>query len=113
MHSVWTFGTPFIGGLCNCDRAAGCLAMRLTREYDVKCMWKGEYVAHVDPDLCTGCRQCAELCPFDAIELDAASQKAMVRLERCYGCGVCRAACSAEALSLAPRADVPAVARVW
>jgi heterodisulfide reductase subunit A-like polyferredoxin len=76
-------------------------------------MWKGEYVARVDPDLCTGCGQCVELCPFDAIELDAANEKAMVRLEQCYGCGVCRAACPAEALALEPRADVPAVAAVW
>ena len=24
-HTVWTFQTPFIGGICNCDRA-DCLA---------------------------------------------------------------------------------------
>ncbi|MEJ2366718.1 MAG: hypothetical protein P8017_19050 [Deltaproteobacteria bacterium] len=31
IHSLWTFKTPFIGGLCNCDRA-DCLAL-LTDRY--------------------------------------------------------------------------------
>ena len=28
-HTVWTFITPFIGGICNCDRS-DCGAMRAT-----------------------------------------------------------------------------------
>ncbi len=28
VHSVWTFKTPFIGGLCNCDQ--DCMAYRIT-----------------------------------------------------------------------------------
>lgn len=113
MHSVWTFLTPVIAGLCNCNLADGCLAMRATLEYDVKCMWKGEYVASVDPDLCKGCRECVELCPFNAIEFDEVDQKAVVRLDLCYGCGTCRAACPVDAISLAERASVPEVANKW
>ena len=113
MHSVWTFLTPFIAGLCNCRLDHGCMAMRSTLQEGLKVMWKGEYVAEVDADLCKGCQQCVDLCPFDAIEFDATNDKAQVRLDLCYGCGTCRAACSADAISLTPRAEVPAVANDW
>jgi Pyruvate/2-oxoacid:ferredoxin oxidoreductase delta subunit len=113
MHSVWTFLTPFIAGLCNCRLSDGCMAMRMTLEEGVKVMWKGEYVAGVDADLCKGCKQCVELCPFDAIEFDANDKKATVRLDLCYGCGTCRAACPTNAISLTPRAEVPQVANDW
>ena len=87
--------------------------MRTTLQEGLKVMWKGEYVAGVDADACRGCRQCVDLCPFDAIEFDENGKKATVRLELCYGCGTCRAACSADAISLRPRAEVPAVANDW
>jgi ferredoxin len=113
MHSVWTFLTPFIGAICNCDLPSGCLAMRVTREFDTRVMWKGESVARVDPEKCTGCRSCVKQCPFEAVGYDRASHKASVRLAECYGCGVCRAACAAGAISLADRRTVPAVAHSW
>lgn len=113
MHSVWTFITPYIGALCNCRLSDGCMAMRMTLREGVKVMWKGEYVARVDADLCKGCKQCVELCPFDAIEFDANDKKATVRLDLCYGCGTCRTACSPDAVSLTPRAEVPEVANDW
>jgi ferredoxin len=113
MHSVWTFLTPFIAGLCNCKLADGCMGMRATLQEGLKVMWKGEYVAVVDPDVCAGCQECVALCPFSAIEFDAGDGRANVRLDRCYGCGTCRSACSADAISLTPRAQVPVVANDW
>jgi ferredoxin len=113
MHSVWTFLTPFIAGLCNCRLADGCMGMRMTLEEGLKMMWKGEYVASVDPDLCAGCEECVELCPFGAVEFDADNGKAVVRLDLCYGCGTCRAACGTDAISLTPRVEVAAVANDW
>lgn len=56
-HTVWTFGPPFIGGICNCDRA-DCLAMQATVGVEVPVMFRAEYVAEVDPDACAGCREC-------------------------------------------------------
>ena len=56
LHSVWTFKTPFIGGLCNCDRS-DCLAMR-SLNADLPVMFKAEYVAEVDWERCRGCRSC-------------------------------------------------------
>lgn len=104
MHSIWTFITPYVAAICNCDLAGGCLAMRLTLEFDQKIMWRGEGLAAVDPSACTGCAHCVPRCPFSALVMDRLSRKARVSRQACYGCGVCRAACDRGALTLSPRA---------
>jgi len=111
MHSVWTFKTPFIGGLCNCDR--DCNALRAQMSWDFQVMFRAEYVARVDPDRCSGCRQCMQQCLFGAMTHSLARGKCDVNELACYGCGICRSACKREAISLAPRAEVPAAARLW
>ncbi len=112
MHSVWTFMTPFIGGICNCDRS-DCLAMRSTLGAGAKVMFRAEYVAQVDWDECTGCRRCMQVCQFGALGFSAAAQKVMVDQRMCYGCGVCRSVCATDAMSLVERESVPEVATVW
>ncbi|TLM72404.1 MAG: 4Fe-4S dicluster domain-containing protein [Actinobacteria bacterium] len=114
MHSVWTFETPFIGAICNCDLASGCMAMTLTVGHGAKLMWRGEDVAVLDTTACTGCGACVRRCPFAAIDRPASKgAPAVLRQADCWGCGVCRSACASEALSLVERAAVPAVAGVW
>jgi ferredoxin len=111
-HTVWTFGTPFIGGLCNCDRP-DCLAMQTTVGHQITTMFRAEYVAEIDPDACTGCRACMEACQFGAIGFSAGRNKAQIDLRQCYGCGVCRAHCESDVIRLAPRESVPSVASLW
>ena len=111
-HTVWTFVTPFIGGVCNCDRA-DCLAMQATVVHDLKMMFRAEHVAAVDPDRCTGCRECMEVCQFGALAYSGADEKVSVDLSACYGCGVCRSVCPNDAVELKPRAEVPAAAGLW
>lgn len=111
-HSVWTFHTPFIGGICNCDRS-DCLAMRATVGHAVPVMFRAEYVAAIDPEKCVGCRECMRLCQFGALIYSAANKKAGVEQRWCYGCGVCRAACKTEAIRLEDRRQVPVVANLW
>ncbi|MGC9318503.1 MAG: 4Fe-4S binding protein, partial [Armatimonadota bacterium] len=72
-----------------------------------------EYVAEVNPDLCTGCRSCVEVCQFDALSFNPADRKIEVDLSACYGCGVCRSVCPKDAIQLRQRADVPEVANLW
>jgi Pyruvate/2-oxoacid:ferredoxin oxidoreductase delta subunit len=111
-HTVWTFIAPFIGGLCNCDRA-DCLAMRSTVSHSVPVMFRAEYVASVDPDLCSGCRSCMRSCQFGAIGYSASEEKAVIDQRACYGCGICRTPCARDAIRLEPRAGVPAAAGRW
>jgi ferredoxin len=102
MHSVWTFKTPLIAAICNCDLPSGCMAMRTTLEFDYKTMWRGEYRAEVDETACTGCGACEERCPFSAVTVGPAAV-AIVEPDACYGCGICRSACPTDALSLVDR----------
>jgi Pyruvate/2-oxoacid:ferredoxin oxidoreductase delta subunit len=107
MHSVWTFVTPFIGAICNCSLEAGCMAMKITIEHETPIMFKGHYLAEADLDACTGCAECVERCPFDAIAIGPGHKRAVVDTWRCYGCGVCRSACEHDALRLVERENAP------
>jgi ferredoxin len=111
-HSVWTFRTPFIGGICNCDRP-DCLAMQMTITHGTPMMFRAEYVAEMIPDSCDGCRQCMRVCQFGAIGYSAAQKKSYIDPHRCYGCGICRAACRKAAIHLKDRAQVPNASHLW
>ncbi len=111
MHSIWTFKTPYIGGLCNCDRDCG--AYRAQLQWKFQCMFRAEYVAQVDPDLCRGCRRCMRQCLFGAMTFSLTQERCAVNQAVCYGCGVCRAVCEQKAISLVPRESVPVAARTW
>jgi Pyruvate/2-oxoacid:ferredoxin oxidoreductase delta subunit len=111
-HTIWTFRTPFIGGLCNCDRS-DCIAMKATVTHEFPVMFRAEYVAKIDMERCGGCRQCMKVCQFGAISYSGAERKSSVDARRCYGCGICRAACSKESIALLERASVPDIANLW
>lgn len=111
-HTVWTFIAPFIGGFCNCDRS-DCLAMRSTVTYRMPVMFRAEYVAEVNPELCNGCRQCMRVCQFGAISYSAAQKKVLIDPRQCYGCGICRASCTKDAILLHDRSTIPVAATIW
>jgi ferredoxin len=111
-HTVWTFITPFIGGICNCDRS-DCMAMQQTVTLNFPVMFRAEYVASVNPELCNGCRQCMRVCQFGAMGFSAAHEKVIIDPRRCYGCGICRASCTKDAIILNERPAVPLAAHLW
>ncbi|MBA7522937.1 Ion-translocating oxidoreductase complex subunit B [subsurface metagenome] len=111
-HTVWTFQSPFIGGVCNCDRS-DCLAMRCTVTHSIPVMFRAEYISEVDPDVCIGCRECMRVCQFGAIVYSASTKKVAIDQRRCYGCGICRSMCKKNAIRLNDRNKVPAVANLW
>lgn len=110
-HSAWTFITPFVGSLCNCDR--DCLAMQTTKYKSVPVMFRAEYVAEVNPELCNGCQSCVRVCQFGAIRYSMANEKVDVDPLECYGCGVCRSSCTKDAIALNDRYQVPVAASLW
>ena len=111
-HTVWTFQTPFIGGLCNCDRS-DCWAMRFTLSRNMPIMFRAEYVGQIEPDACNGCRACLHQCQFGALTWSASNKKAVIDQRWCYGCGICRAVCRPNAILLVERAQCPAAANLW
>lgn len=91
VHSVWTFKTPFIGGLCG-NRNQDCMAYRMTHaRKDYPVMFRAEWVAGVSMDACNGCRLCMRQCQYGAIRYSSNNKKVMIDPTACYGCGVCRA----------------------
>ena len=110
VHSLWTFRSPFIGGLCNCDPRT-CAALRFLLG-GVDTLAPAEYVASVSPDLCSGCRTCEKRCPFHAIACQAGG-KAAADVRRCYGCGLCRTSCPKGAVKLLPRPAAPPALLPW
>lgn len=111
-HTVWTFITPFIGAICNCDRT-DCLAMRATVGYGFPIMFRSEFIAEIDPLLCNGCRQCLQYCQFGALSYSAASKASRIDVRRCYGCGICRSGCDNKAIVLRERNSTPIASKLW
>ena len=67
VHTIWTMMTPFIGAICNCQ-PEDCLGLR-TLSIDVETMFRGEMMASVDEEQCTGCGLCRNVCPAEALSL--------------------------------------------
>lgn len=75
----------------------------------------GGPVAVVDATLCTGCGSCVEVCPFQAINLEA--QDGLLSLSvvdplLCKGCGLCVPTCPVKAISLQGSSDPQLLAQI-
>ncbi|MGB3905726.1 MAG: 4Fe-4S binding protein [Anaerolineae bacterium] len=112
MHSIWTGVTPYVMGLCNCDRDCGAYK-RSIEESGFPTFFRAEYVCEVDWDLCTGCKGCMAQCQFGAQFYSSVLSKVYIDPARCYGCGVCRSVCPHEAIALLPRQEHPEAAEIW
>jgi ferredoxin len=112
VHGVYTFITPFVGAICNCTNR-DCIALRSRAELDLALFFKGEYVAQIDQEACTGCRDCLGMCNFGAVTYSRSLERCSVNPFGCFGCGVCRAGCASGAITLVDRAALPAVAQDW
>jgi heterodisulfide reductase subunit A2 len=56
-------------------------------------------VASINPDICSGCRICNNLCPFNAIDYLEEEGVSEINAALCKGCGTCVAACPAGAIT--------------
>ncbi len=73
------------------------------------------FIARVNEDDCSGCGQCASVCPVNAIsteQLDCSSvaEPAAARVDEkmCLGCGVCVRNCPTGSLHLESRPETSA-----
>ena len=112
IHTIWTGVSPYLFGLCNCDR--DCLAYRgFVMDKGVPSFFRAEYVCRVDTDACTGCKDCVKQCQFGAQFYSSALGRVYIDATRCFGCGVCRPACPTDAINLIPRQQDPQAANLW
>lgn len=98
-----------ISYMCNCCGCC-CGMMQSIRRHDITgAIVSSNWMAHVDLDMCRGCKKCFRACPADAITMvDNEGQGkrkywAIVDPDRCLGCGVCDEACRWHAHSMIPR----------
>lgn len=112
VHCVYTFGTPYLGGLCNCDYP-DCAGIRTVVDFGVRVLWRGHQVAKVEPELCNGCGACVARCQFKALSFSSSRNEAYIDQIQCFGCSNCASECDQEAITLVERASLPALANVW
>jgi len=55
-------------------------------------------IALINEEVCSGCRICVGLCPYNAITFDDNANRAVITNAFCKGCGVCVAACPSGAI---------------
>jgi heterodisulfide reductase subunit A len=75
--------------------AARALAMIARNKVEIEAI-----TASIDEKLCSGCRVCNALCPYEAILFDETAKVSRVSQVLCKGCGVCAAACPSSAISV-------------
>jgi len=51
----------------------------------------------VNPEICTGCGRCIDVCPMEAISIE--NEKAFIHEDICGNCRVCVSECPIEAIS--------------
>jgi len=89
-------GPDFICSCCGC--CCGILQLHKAVPNPVS-YWATNYYAKGDPEMCSGCSICVDICAADAVTLDE-NEISSFNLERCLGCGNCVVNCDYEAITL-------------
>lgn len=84
---------------CCCGQLGWQKAMPHPLEY-----WATNYFAEVDPDECSGCQVCVDVCQVNAMQFNEAENVSEVDLNRCIGCGNCAPSCLDEAITIIKKA---------
>ena len=89
-------------GVCYCCPDACEMLYSYTKGDRLDLVEPNRFEARVNEDLCTGCQDCVEKCPFYAVEMrkteGSKKLKAHIISENCKGCGVCIVGCKQKAM---------------
>ena len=77
VFTVWFQPVPYINAICSCETPQ-CGGLRLRMDFDLKTVYKAEYVAQADPDLCQGCKTCVSYCQFGAIKYSPTLKRVLI-----------------------------------
>jgi formate hydrogenlyase subunit 6/NADH:ubiquinone oxidoreductase subunit I len=113
-HNLVQFGENTrqgVGFICNCCGCC-CEAMIAARRFALdRPINTTHFLPAVDTQTCTGCGQCVNVCPIEAMglvsandPLDRRAKVAKVNPEICLGCGVCARVCPTDSIRLEERA---------
>ncbi|MBC2705471.1 ATP-binding protein [Desulfobacula sp.] len=83
---------------CDADVDAADLHLILEPDFKLSSDFIGGNEAVIDPDKCTQCGRCLEVCRFDAVRFDADTNTYEVDPIECEGCGVCFDLCPEQAI---------------
>ncbi|MBC7190648.1 CoB--CoM heterodisulfide reductase iron-sulfur subunit A family protein [Candidatus Aerophobetes bacterium] len=77
---------------------ASAAASKVVSLFSTDVISRSPTVAYVDEEVCRGCGICADVCAYNAIEIDPLRKIATVNSALCEGCGACSAACPSGAM---------------
>ena len=95
--------TQFAEFICSC---CGCCCGMLSLQKSLPQPlnhWTSNYFAEVDPDICSGCETCIDVCQVTAMKFNEDDRVSFIDLNRCIGCGNCVPACPDGAIALLNR----------
>ena len=87
--------------LADCDVDAADLHLVLSPKLGGEHEFSGRRQAIIDPEACTACGRCAEVCRFAAV-LGTAHDGYSIDSIACEGCGLCGRVCPADAIRMEP-----------
>ncbi|HDQ13500.1 MAG TPA: 4Fe-4S dicluster domain-containing protein [Sediminispirochaeta sp.] len=83
--------------VADCDVDAADMHLLLEPDFSSREEFFSGEVAVIDPDICTNCGICRQVCRFDAISVSERSH--IVAPLSCEGCGYCARVCPVQAIS--------------
>jgi MinD superfamily P-loop ATPase len=88
--------------IADCDVDAPDLHLLLTPLVRRQADFAGSPHADIDPDKCTSCGRCLQVCRFGAVTVGGNGDGATYGIDSlaCEGCGVCAWSCPADAISM-------------